>query len=103
MESYKVIYKKEAIKFIKLHKLESIKFFRAFEEIFKDITKINLYDIKDYHTSKIGDFFRIRIAKYRAIFKVNKEIINILVLDIGSRGDIYKSRNCCRNVAVFCA
>ncbi|WP_427171637.1 type II toxin-antitoxin system RelE/ParE family toxin [Fusobacterium nucleatum] len=103
MKSYKVVYKKEAIKFIKLRKLEGTKFFGDFEEISKDITKINLYDIKNYHTSEIGDFFRLRIAKYRAIFKVNKDIINILVLDIGSRGDIYKSRNCYRNVAVFCA
>jgi len=59
-------------------------FFRAFEEISKDITKINLYDIKDYHTSEIGDFFRLRIGKYRAIFKIDKNIIIILVLDIGS-------------------
>ena len=85
MKSYKVIYKKEAIKFMKLHKLEGTKFFRAFEEISKDITKINLYDIKDYHTSEIGDFFRLRIGKYRAIFKINKDVITILVLDIGSR------------------
>ena len=90
MKSYKVIYKKEAIKFMKLHKLEETKFFRAFEEIAKDITKINLYDIKDYHISEIGDFFRLRIGKYRAIFKINKDVITILVLDIGSRGDIYK-------------
>lgn len=84
MKSYKVVYKKEAIKFIKIHKLEGIKFFRAFEEISKDITKINLYNIKDYHTSEIGDFFRLRIGKYRAIFKIDKNIIIILVLDIGS-------------------
>ena len=75
---------------MKLHKLEGTKFFRAFEEISKDITKINLYDIKDYHTSEIGDFFRLRIGKYRAIFKINKDVITILVLDIGNRGDIYK-------------
>ena len=92
MKSYKVIYKKEAIKFMKLHKLEGTKFFRAFEEISKDITKINLYDIKDYHTSEIGDFFRLRIGKYRAIFKINKDVITILVLDIGNRGDIYKKQ-----------
>ena len=92
MKSYKVIYKKEAIKFMKLYKLEGTKFFRAFEEISKDITKINLYDIKDYHTSEIGDFFRLRIGKYRAIFKINKDVITILVLDIGNRGDIYKKQ-----------
>ncbi len=34
--------------------------------------------------------FSLRIGKYRAIFKIDKNIITILVLDIGSRGDIYK-------------
>ena len=90
MKSYKVVYKKEAVKFMKSHKLEGTKFFKAFEEILKDVTKINLYDIKDYHTSEVGEFFRLRIGKYRAIFKINKDVITILVLDIGSRGDIYK-------------
>ena len=75
---------------MKSHKLEGTKFFKAFEEISKDVTKINLYDIKDYHTSKVGEFFRLRIGKYRAIFKIDKNIITILVLDIGSPGDIYK-------------
>ena len=88
MKSYKVVYKKEAVKFMKFHKLEGTKFFKAFEEISKDVTKINLYDIKDYHTSEVGEFFRLRIGKYRAIFKIDKNIITILVLDIGSRGDI---------------
>ena len=75
---------------MKSHKLEGTKFFKAFEEISKDVTKINLYDIKDYHTSEVGEFFRLRIGKYRAIFKIDKNIITILVLDIGSPGDIYK-------------
>ena len=77
-------------RFRKSHKLEATKFFKAFEEIAKDITKINLYDIKDYHTSEVEEFFRLRIGKYRAIFKIDKNIITILVLDIGSRGDIFK-------------
>ena len=53
MKSYKVVYKKEAVKFMKSHKLEGTKFFKAFEEILKDVTKISLYDIKDYHSIKI--------------------------------------------------
>lgn len=53
MKSYKVVYKKEAVKFMKSHKLEGTKFFKAFEEISKDVTKINLYNIKDYHSIKI--------------------------------------------------
>ena len=38
---------------MKSHKLEGTKFFKAFEEISKDVTKINLYNIKDYHSIKI--------------------------------------------------
>ena len=38
---------------MKSHKLEGTKFFKAFEEISKDVTKISLYDIKDYHSIKI--------------------------------------------------
>lgn len=40
--------------------------------------------------SEVGEFFRLRIGKYRAIFKIDKNIITILVLYIGSHGDIFK-------------
>ncbi|MGG7049242.1 MULTISPECIES: type II toxin-antitoxin system RelE family toxin [unclassified Campylobacter] len=36
--------------------------------------------------------YRMRISKYRIIFSINAngEIIAVIVLDAGSRGDIYK-------------
>ena len=36
------------------------------------------------------DGFRLRIGGYRAIFEKEGENINVLVLDAGPRGDIYK-------------
>lgn len=70
MKSYKVIYKKEAIKFIKIHKLEGTIFFRAFEEISKDITKINLYDIKDYHTSELEIFLDLELVNIEQFLRL---------------------------------
>ena len=65
MKSYKVIYKKRA-------------------------EKLNLILwIKKFHCD--NDYtFRLRIGSNRAIFEVYKDKIVILVLNIGSRGDIYK-------------
>lgn len=34
--------------------------------------------------------FRLRIGQWRAIYRVERERLLILVLDIGSRGNIYK-------------
>ncbi len=36
------------------------------------------------------DGYRLRIGCYRAIFEKEGEDINVLVLDAGPRGDIYK-------------
>ncbi|MGL4903590.1 MAG: type II toxin-antitoxin system RelE family toxin, partial [Cetobacterium sp.] len=64
------------------------KFYEAFTEISKDTKMISLYDIKNL--KGIKDIKRLRIGSYRALFKiVNNELV-ILVIDIGSRGDIYK-------------
>ena len=34
--------------------------------------------------------YRLRIGRYRAIYEIEGETINVLVLDAGPRGDIYK-------------
>ncbi|MGB5611930.1 MAG: type II toxin-antitoxin system RelE/ParE family toxin [Sedimenticolaceae bacterium] len=34
--------------------------------------------------------YRLRIGSYRAIYEIEGETINVLVLDAGPRGDIYK-------------
>lgn len=88
MTSYKVKYDKKALKFMKENRLVGLKFYEAFTEISKDPKIISLYDIKNLKGVK--DIKRLRIGSYRALFKiVNNELV-ILVIDIGSRGDIYK-------------
>ncbi|MGL4902800.1 MAG: type II toxin-antitoxin system RelE family toxin [Cetobacterium sp.] len=89
MISYKVKYSKESVKFMKNNKKVGLKFFQAFSEIAENTSNINLYDIKNlkgYDSLK-----RLRIGKYRAIFEIIENQIVIFVLDIDSRGDIYKN------------
>ena len=89
MKSYKIIYKKKAEKFIMTNKIEGLKFFKAFQEISKSKENYKKYDIKKFHCDNEYTF-RLRIGSNRAIFEVYNDKIVILVLNIGSRGDIYK-------------
>lgn len=89
MTSYKVKYSKDSVKFMKNNKKVGLKFFAAFSEIAENNLNVNLYDVKNlkgYDSMK-----RLRIGKYRAIFEIIENKIIILVLDIDSRGDIYKN------------
>ena len=86
--SYKVRYKKKAVKFIKLNKKIGLKFHKVFSEIAENYEKVDLYDIKKM--KGLEEVKRLRIGKYRAIFTVENNILIIEVLDIDSRGGIYK-------------
>lgn len=86
---YIVKFKKEAQKFITKHKKEGIKFYKAFCEIAQDRYNFKKYDIKKYYDSEKNSF-RLRIGKYRSTFQIIDEELVILVIDIDSRGDIYK-------------
>lgn len=88
--SYKVIYHKKAEKFIKANKVDGLRFMQAFTEISSNPTNMHKYDVVTYRTKGLRDVFRIRIGKYRAIFRVIKNDIIVFVFDIGSRGGIYK-------------
>lgn len=87
---YKVIYSKRAKKFISKNNREGIKFFRIFEEISYDRKNIQFYDVKNM----IGydNEYRLRIGQYRALFQIIEDEIIILVIDISSRGQIYKKK-----------
>ena len=86
--SYKVKYKKKAIKFIQSNKKIGLKFHKVFSEIAQDTDNIDLYDIKKM--KGLENTKRLRIGKYRAIFTIENNILTIEVLDINSRGGIYK-------------
>lgn len=86
---YKVKYSKSAEKFIKKNKEYGLKFYKAFRDLSEDKENFFRYDIKIFRCSE-RNIFRLRIEKYRAIFKVVEDEIVIFVFDIDSRGDIYK-------------
>jgi len=58
------------------------------EKIFNTIQKLPDGDVKKLTGNDIPPIYRIRISKYRILFHINEEEIQILKVD--SRGDIYK-------------
>jgi mRNA interferase RelE/StbE len=58
------------------------------EKIFNTIQNLPNGDIKRLTGNNIPPIYRIRISKYRILFHINEEEIQILKVD--SRGDIYK-------------
>jgi mRNA interferase RelE/StbE len=89
---YKIKYEKQAVKFMQKNKELGRKFYNAFLDIKEDVKENFLkYDIKKL--KNVEDIYRMRIGKYRAIFKLIDEQLLILVLAIDSRGDIYKNKN----------
>ena len=83
----KVIYSKKSKKFIEKNKKDGLKFFKAFDEISQDLENIKYYDIKNLKTKE--NIFRLRIGKFRALFSKRDDQLIILVINIGSRGEIY--------------
>lgn len=85
MTKYKIEYTNKALK--KLKNLD----FKAKVDITKAIENIPNGDIKSMQGYSDGRK-RLRIGKYRVIYKVDvdNKVQILLVLDIGSRGDIYK-------------
>jgi len=79
----KKIYSRAFIKKLKKH---DIKFRRRIMDAISKIPQEG--DIKKLKGLKLKNVFRLRVGKYRVIFIVKED--KIYVLDIDSRGDIYK-------------
>jgi mRNA interferase RelE/StbE len=58
------------------------------KKIFEAIEKLPDGDIKRLQGNDIPPIYRLRVSKYRVLFYMDD--IEILVLKIDSRGDIYK-------------
>ena len=58
------------------------------EKIFSVIQNLPDGDVKRLVGNEIPPIYRIRVSKYRILFYMNEEEIQILKVD--SRGDIYK-------------
>ncbi len=69
----------------------AVRFFKAFDEIASmQKWQMKTYDIKVFNGFKYTDMYRLRIGKYRAIFRIIDDELMVFVFDVGSRGDIYK-------------
>lgn len=83
--SYKIIYEKGSKKY--LEKLSG-KIYRsitaAIENLAEDPRPFGIVELKPY-----ANVYRIRKGDYRIVYEVKDDILLILVLDIGSRGQIY--------------
>ncbi len=80
---YKIIIKKRAKKFVdKLPKNERIRVVKAIESL------PNGEDIKKLKGHK--DLFRLRVGDYRIIYMVDNGKLIVYVIDIDSRGNVYK-------------
>ncbi|WP_428738985.1 type II toxin-antitoxin system RelE family toxin [Sulfurimonas sp.] len=58
------------------------------EKIFNAIENLPNGDVKRLTSNDIPPIYRMRVSKYRILFHMNEEEIQILKVD--SRGDIYK-------------
>lgn len=71
-----------------LNYLESLEF-KTRNRIVKGIDRLpSNGDIKKMKGKKVNNIFRLRVGKYRIIYQAEKEQIKII--DIDTRGDIYK-------------
>lgn len=84
---YKIIIEKPVVKFLESHKEIVDRFFDKVDILSKN-PKSNELDIKKLQWS--SDKFRIRIGKYRFLFRKEKNDIIIYFYDADSRWDIYK-------------
>ncbi len=84
---YVVFYRKSAQKaLLKLSSDIRAEFQQAFQLLAENPTRRDL-DVKSLQGR---EGYRLRIRQWRAIYRVESERLVIMVLDIGSRGDIYK-------------
>ena len=88
--SYELRISKPALKFLEKHPMEKKKFLEIFKEMSTNYEDaVNKYDIKQMQGVS-AETYRLRLGKYRAIYRLYNDVLVIFVLDIGSRGDIYK-------------
>jgi len=81
--NYEIKFKKKALKFLASQSKEQQK------RILLAISHLPKGDIKNLQ--KYKDLFRLRVGDYRIIFMKQDNILEITVVDVGNRGQIYKS------------
>lgn len=84
---YKVVIDKKAEKYIK--KLDS----SSRKRISNSLLELSENPFTNHNVKKLKgfeDIYRKRVGDFRIIFKVEDDNLAILILKIGSRGDVYK-------------
>ena len=83
MKTYKIEFKKKALKFISGRTLKQR------QRIFSEISKLPLGgDVTKMEGFK--DRYRLRVGDVRIIYDKMDEIFVILIVEAGHRGDVYK-------------
>jgi len=83
MQTYRFEFKKQAERFIETRSPELRK--RLLEAIFK----LPYYgDVKKLKEEK--DQYRLRVGSIRVVFKRQDDVLIIIVIKAGNRGDVYK-------------
>lgn len=87
-EKYKLVFANKARKY--MSSLNKELYNTILDEIEKLAENPNnpILDIKPLVNRK--NEYRLRIGNYRVIYNLDKEVITICVLKIGTRGDVYK-------------
>lgn len=80
---YRVVIEKRARKFIEKQPRPQQK--RILEAIVKLPDNGDIKTLKGY-----AGYMRLRVGDYRIIYRVEEEILTVVVMDAGNRGQIYK-------------
>jgi mRNA interferase RelE/StbE len=84
---YRIVYSKQALKALKkMPGAMAERTRRKMEEIAKNPFAIR----SDVSPLRGRPGFRLRVGNYRAVFTVQDEILQVFVIKIGPRGDVYK-------------
>lgn len=87
---YRINYTKKVEKFLDKHQNLSAKIKETLKIIAQDPTSDELKKFDIIGLTGYKNTYRFKIKKYRVIYQIINEILVITVVDIDSRGDIYK-------------
>ena len=85
---YKVLLTKEAVKYYQKSDVNTKRKLNKCFEVLKENPYFDI-NIKRLHGELTG-LYRYRTGSLRIVYKIEEEKVTVIVIAIGSRGDIYK-------------
>ena len=82
--SYKIIYEKPAVKFIRKQPPAQQR------RILEAVSRLPAQGDRKAMKGRPG-LYRLRVGNYRVLYTVEEQVLIVHILDVGNRGDIYKS------------